>query len=109
MKKSEPKAPAHLSRASKQWWRAIQADYAVADAAGLAVLAQAAESLDRVAAAGKEIRESGIVVQDRWGQTKPHPAAAIERDAKASFLQALRALNLDVEPLHDRPGRPGGR
>jgi hypothetical protein len=25
------------------------------------------------------------------------------------MLAALRALNLDVEPLHERPGRPAGR
>ena len=109
MKKSEPKAPAHLSRESKRWWREIQSEYVIGDAAGLAVLGQAAESLDRVRTAQKAIKESGIVVLDRWGQTKSHPAAAIERDAKASFLAALRALNLDLEPLHNGPGRPGGR
>jgi hypothetical protein len=50
----------------------------------------------------------GLVVSDRFGQQKPHPAAAIERDSKQTLLRNLRALNLDLEPLHDRPGRPGG-
>jgi glutathione S-transferase len=45
---------------------------------------------------------------DRFGQPKPHPLLATERDARAQFLAALKALNLDLEPLRDRVGRPGG-
>lgn len=51
----------------------------------------------------------GIVIRDRFGQSKPHPASTIARDAHAGFLRAMKALNLDLEPLHDRPGRPPGR
>jgi hypothetical protein len=48
----------------------------------------------------------GLVVRDRWGQAKPHPAAAIERDSRAAWLRGLAALGLDLEPLRDGPGRP---
>ena len=47
-------------------------------------------------------------MRDRYGQLKAHPAVNIERDARAAMLAALKAMNLDVEPLRDRPGRPGG-
>jgi hypothetical protein len=33
----------------------------------------------------------------------------VERDSRAQWLAALKALNLDLEPLHDKPGRPGGK
>ncbi len=44
---------------------------------------------------------------DRFVQRKPHPLLAAERDARAQMLAALKALNLDLEPLKDR-GRPPG-
>ena len=61
---------------------------------------------DRAEAARALLERDGITILDRWGQVKPHPAAAIERDARSGLLAALRALNLDVEPLRDRAGRP---
>jgi len=46
----------------------------------------------------------GLTVKGR-----AHPATVIERDARLAMLRALRSLNLDLEPLRDRPGRPPGR
>ena len=45
---------------------------------------------------------------DRFGQVKSHPLLSVERDSRAQYLAALKALNLDLEPLRDKPGRPGG-
>jgi hypothetical protein len=33
----------------------------------------------------------------------------VERDSKQTLLRNLRALNLDLEPLRDQPGRPPGK
>ena len=55
------------------------------------------------------IAEHGAVTKDRWGQLRPNPACTIERDSRAAMLAALKALNLDLEPLRDKPGRPPGR
>lgn len=100
--------PDHLGEAGRDLWRAVATEYAVQDAAGLALLASAAECADRVAQAREQIERDGLTVLDRFGQRKPHPAAAIERDARAGMLAALKALNLDLEPLRDGPGRPPG-
>jgi hypothetical protein len=84
-------------------------EYALDDMAALAILTAGLEAYDRAQGAKSLLDVDGPVVEDRWGQKKAHPAASIERDNRAAFLAALRQLNLDVEPLRDGPGRPGGR
>ena len=54
------------------------------------------------------IKEEGPQVKDRFGQSKAHPLLVVERDARSQMLQGLKALNFDLEPLQDRPGRPAG-
>jgi len=61
--------------------------------------------LDRIREAQAAIRKHGALVPDRWGTLKQNPACFLERDARAGMLSALKALNLDLEPLRDR-GRP---
>ena len=43
--------------------------------------------------------KDGIIIRDRWGQEKPHPATVIEKEARAHLLQSLKALNLDLDSL----------
>jgi P27 family predicted phage terminase small subunit len=102
-------APAHLSAEAKKIWREILAEYSIEDAAGLRIMRVSLEAYDRMQAARKKIDKQGLTVADRWGQLRSHPLLPIERDSRAAFLAGLRALNLDLEPLKDRPGRPGGR
>jgi hypothetical protein len=59
-------------------------------------------------AAQAAIAEHGETVTDRYGQVKVNPACGLEKDARNGFLAALRALNLDILPLRDKPGRPTG-
>jgi phage terminase small subunit len=110
LKNSQPNAaPKGLSPAARGWWKLLLADFAIEDPAGRLLLETALRNFDRAEAARRLLDEQGIVITDRWGQSKPHPAAAVERDARSGMLAAFRALNLDLEPLRDRPGRPGGR
>lgn len=98
-KNSPPKPPAHLSRAAKAWWREIRVEYDIVDAGGLSLLGAAAEAMDRCTSAREAIEaDGGPVIRDRFDQPKPHPACAIERDARSQFIAAIRALELDVEP-----------
>ena len=53
-------------------------------------------SWDRICAARELLDREGLVVKGRQGQ-RPHPAVAIERDAKTTFAKLLRDLDLDAE------------
>lgn len=104
LKRSRP--PSHLKREGAKFWREIVAEFRIDDAAGLALVATAAECLDRVRAAQAAITEHGPLVVDRYGCQKLNPACQLEKDSRAGFIAALKALNLDIEPLRDKAGRP---
>jgi P27 family predicted phage terminase small subunit len=108
LKNSGPAPPRHLSQEARKFWRKIADEYAIDDDAGMLVLTTAFEAHDRMREAQRKIAEDGTTVMDRFGQVKAHPLLPVERDARAQFLAALRQLNLDLEPLQDRPGRPPG-
>lgn len=105
--RSKP-APSGLSPEAQRWWRSIVAEYQISDGAGLLLLQSALEALDRVRAAQAAIAADGLVQSGSKRQPRAHPLLAVERDARSAMLAALKALNLDLEPLRDRPGRPAG-
>lgn len=107
LKKLTDTPPTGLSAAAKRWWRELVEEFEIKDAAGRQVLELYCRRFDRARECRIQIKREGATIRDRWGQVKPHPLLATERDAIAGMLAALRALNLDLEPLHDRPGRPG--
>jgi phage terminase small subunit len=100
------KPPAHLGKAGAKLWRELVDEYSVADAAGVALITCAAECLDRMRAAQASIATDGEIVRDRYNAPKLNPACNLEKDARSGFVTALKALNLDLEPLHSGPGRP---
>ena len=100
--------PAHLAAPGTKLWRELIEEYHIADAAGLALVGTAAECLDRMRAAQAAIVEHGEIVVDRYGAPKLNPACNLEKDARNGMMAALRALNLDLEPLRDGAGRPPG-
>ena len=108
MKNSTPKPPEHLTREAKTLWRKLLAEWDLGDDA-LILLRAALESFDRCEQARKLLEKEGLVVLDRFNQPKAHPAASIERDSRLQMLRSFRALNLDMEPPHARPGRPPRR
>jgi phage terminase small subunit len=102
----KPKAPRHLGDDGRTLWLDLQRTYSITDAGGLTLLTTAAECMDRMRNAQKLIAEHGECTPDRYGGLRANPAVAIEKDARNGLLAALRALNLDVEPI--KPiGRPG--
>jgi P27 family predicted phage terminase small subunit len=83
-------------------------DYDISDEGGLLLLQTGLEAFDRMRQCQEIIKRDGPMVLDKWGQRKSHPLLPAERDARSQMLAALKALHLDVEPLHERPGRPTG-
>ena len=108
MKKSQDSPPKDLSRAAKAWYRRLMHEFAIEDEAGRLLLLTAMQAFDRAEDARDLLRKDGITTTDRWGQVKSHPATIIERDSRSGMLAALKSLNLDIEPLRDRLGRPPG-
>ena len=102
------KLPKHLSPEARALFKSIADDYQIVDAAGLKILTVACQAFDRAQAARATIDQEGMTITDKFGQTKPHPLLTCERDSRAAFLAGLKALNLDLEPLQPRPGRPPG-
>ena len=103
------KTPGHLSKAGQKLWSELQKEYQIVDKAGLLLLTTACEAHDRMKEATEIICREGLQLPDRFGQMKAHPCTVVERDSRAAMLSALKALNLDVEPLAERPGRQTGR
>lgn len=106
MKKSD--APKHLSTEARGWWVKLADEYGIDDEAGLMLLQTGLEAFDRMRECQKAIKTDGPMIKDRFEQPKAHPLLSVERDSRAQMLAALKALNLDLEPLRDGPGRPGG-
>jgi len=103
------KPPKTLSAEASRWWKKLTEDYEICDEAGFLLLQTALEAFDRMREAQAVITREGLTVKDRFDQAKAHPLTVVERDSRAQMLAALKALNLDLEPLRDAPGRPGGR
>ena len=105
----QKKAPKHLSREAKKQWDKLLYEYEIADEAGLFLLQTGLEAFDRMREAQAKIKKEGMQVADRFGQMKAHPLITVERDARSAMLQAVKGLNLDIEPLQERVGKPNGR
>jgi phage terminase small subunit len=97
--------PDHLTPATKAWWTSIVTDYEL-EPYQLHVLQAAGEAWDLYQFARAELAKHGLTFSDAKGMVRARPEAAIARDARTSFLRAVRELKLDVpEP---KPPRYGG-
>ena len=104
----QPRAPAHLSEATRVWWASVLADYEL-EPHHLRLLQLAGEAWDRSQQARKVLDELGLTYQNRFGDPVLRPEAAVERDARLAFARLIRELDLDVEPPPDRARPPALR
>ena len=103
------KPPPGLSREAGTWWKEVQTTYRITDGAGLLLLRLAAEALTRMRLEERSVKRRGSTIRDRFGQLRQNPAALNAREARGELRKCLKMLNLDLEPLNARPGRPSGR
>lgn len=102
------KPPEHLGEHGKTLFAALVNEYEISDSAGLAYVTTACECLDRMRSAQKLITKHGVSIETGSGSLKTNPACKVELDSRNGFLSAMKALNLDIEPPRDKPGRPTG-
>lgn len=98
-----------LSKQAIKLKKGILKEYDISDEAGNAILQAGLEAFDQMHEAQRVVDKDGLTVRGDRGQIKAHPLLSVIRDSRAQFLMALKHLNLDIEPLRDTPGRPGGR
>jgi phage terminase small subunit len=89
--------PKHLTKESQRLFRVIVNDYQIDPAAEM-ILVATLEARDRREQARAAIAKAGVVYKDRFGQWKPLPMVAIERDAAATMMRGWRLLGFDQEP-----------
>lgn len=106
---SKIKFKKHIRRESRTEVRKLINEYDILDAGGINLLLIYADADTAERNAQDIINTEGMTVLDRFNQVKSHPLLTTARDARSQKLAALKALNLDIEPLRPGPGRPGGR
>lgn len=100
-------APKHLEAPTATWWRHVIAQYELEEHHER-LLTAACEAWDLMTRSRVAVAEAGLTVVDRYGQLKPHPLLAVEKDSRIAFARLVRELDLDGEPAPDpRPTRRG--
>ncbi|RLP22212.1 P27 family phage terminase small subunit [Mesorhizobium sp. YM1C-6-2] len=94
--------PAHLDKTTAKWFKTVLDEYEL-EPHHVRLLTLAAEAWDRCQAARTIIDSDGMTYTDRFGQPKPRPEIAIERDSRIGFARLIRELALDVEPPPESP------
>jgi P27 family predicted phage terminase small subunit len=98
------KMPKGLSTEARQWWRKVMNQYDM-DSAGIMLLTQALQTLDRLREVQAQIGKEGLVVTNAQGQTKANPLLKVENDCKTCLLRYWKSLGLDFD-IKGNVGRP---
>ena len=101
--------PAGVSDLALAWHDAVMTTYRITDMDGVLTLHTLMRAFDRAERAARLIEKHGELITGRDGQLKTNPACAVERDARAQMMQALKHLDIGIGPPTARPGRPMGR
>lgn len=88
------KSPTHLRPQTRRWFAELAANYNF-ESHHFRLLQLAGEAWDRGQAAREAIGEHGLTYLDRYGNPRPRPEVAIERDARIAFARLIRELGID--------------
>ena len=97
--------PKHLTPETATWWLSVMDEFEL-EAHHVRLLTLACEAYDAAQDARMVLQAEGKVFVDRFGQPKPRPEVAIQRDSAISFARLLRELDLDVNMLAARSRPP---
>jgi hypothetical protein len=104
---SKKAPPRKLGTHGQRLWDAVNEEVVLEDSAGVEMLLEACEALDRVQECAAEIKRSGVMIKTRTG-SKENPLLKIELANRAFVTRTLARLGLDSEPIKTI-GRPGAR
>jgi hypothetical protein len=102
-----PRPSRSLGEHGQRLWSHVVAEYEVGDAAGIELLTQACQAVDRAEALAGHVAEDGEIVRTPNG-IKAHPAIREELACRGFVVRTLQKLGLNYEPLRALPGRPPG-
>jgi P27 family predicted phage terminase small subunit len=88
------KPPEHLKEEGRKIWRKIAGESELDEPSAL-ILQTLCEQYERMNEARELIKSDGLIVKDRFGQQKQHPAYANELSAAAAMMRAWRLLGYD--------------
>lgn len=99
--------PRPLGTHGQALWERIQNEFAIEDAGGMELLAQACAALDRAESCRAEIDRDGPVITGKGG-LRDHPLLKHELGNRAFVTRAIARLGLDVEAVKPIGRPPGG-
>jgi hypothetical protein len=99
--------PRKLGTHGQRLWAVVNEEVVLEDAAGVEMLLEACEALDRVQECAAEIKRSGVMLRTKTG-TRENPLLKIELANRAFVTRTLARLGLDSEPIKTL-GRPAAR
>lgn len=104
-----PRPPAGLGSPGRKLWRAVQREYELEqhEEQLLLEMARTSDALDRLSAA---VAGDGELVEDRFGQQRPHPALVELRQQRIAYARLSAALRLPAgeDEGERRPQRRAG-
>ncbi|PAU81063.1 hypothetical protein CK501_05735 [Halovibrio salipaludis] len=90
---SKQTAPEYLSETAQEWYERAVTEFGLETSGELAVLAEAASSMDRIAECRELIKRDGLVIEGSRGLVS-HPATRMEQQHRGLVLQACRQLGI---------------
>ena len=109
---TRPRAPAGLTAAARRLWDEVLDEYVLEEheVGLLREMARTQAALDRL---DQVVRREGPLVEDRFGETRTHPALVEARQARIAYARLSAALRLPAGEEGDqqatrRPQRRSG-
>jgi hypothetical protein len=104
-KTSHPQPKRKLGKHGTILWNDLLTEYEIEDRAGLELLTQACQALDRAERLAEAIEDEGEIVHTAKGDVRVHPGIKLELGCRSFVAKTLQKLGLNWEPVRS-VGRP---
>jgi hypothetical protein len=101
-KRNLPPPPESLGAAGRLLWVALTSEFNIDDSGVLTSLLTVCRSEEDIVRMREIVARDGDTYLDRFEKLAAHPLLNAIRGAEQVKRQALKSLNLDIEPLRDK-------